>query len=58
MIGEPTPTASKERMAPELMFSSERHVPQLSNTASKVSGHYALLSATFSLLHSATDEKQ
>ena len=35
MAGEPTHTASKERMAPELMFSPE-HVPQLSNTASKV----------------------
>ena len=35
MTGEPTHTASKERMAPELMFSSER-APQLSKTASKV----------------------
>ena len=35
MTGEPTYTASKERIAPELMLSSE-HVPQLSNAASKV----------------------
>ena len=35
MTGEPTHTASKERMAPQLMFSSE-HAPQLSKTASKV----------------------
>ena len=35
MTGEPTHTASKERMVPELMFSSER-VPQLSQTASKM----------------------
>ena len=34
MTGEPTHTASKERMAPELMFSSER-VRQLSKTALK-----------------------
>ena len=31
MTGEPVHTASKERMAPELMFSSE-HALQLSNT--------------------------
>ena len=35
MTSEPTHTSSKERMAPELMFSSER-THQLSNTASKV----------------------
>ena len=35
MTGEPTHTSSKERMAPELMVSSER-MPQLSQTASKV----------------------
>ena len=35
MTGEPTLTTSKERMAPELIFSSE-HVPQLSITDSKV----------------------
>ena len=35
MTGGPTYAASKERMAPELMFLSER-VPQLSKTASKV----------------------
>ena len=35
MTGEPTHTASKERMAPELMFSPER-ASQLSQTASKV----------------------
>ena len=35
MTGEPMYIASKERMAPELMFLSER-VPELSNTASKV----------------------
>ena len=58
MTGEPTHTASKERMAPELMFLSEWHTPQLSNTALKCSGHYASLSAMFSPLHSATDEKQ
>ena len=36
MTGEPTHTVSRERMAPELMFSSERHTSQISNTASKV----------------------
>ena len=35
MTGEPSHTASKERMAPELMFLSG-HAPQLSQTASKV----------------------
>ena len=35
MTGEPTHNASKEKMAPELMFLSER-VPQLSQTASQV----------------------
>ena len=35
MTGEPTHTTSKERIAPELMFSSER-APQLSQTALKV----------------------
>ena len=35
MTGEPTGTASKERIAPELMFSSKR-ASQVSNTASKV----------------------
>ena len=35
MTGEPTHTASKERMVPELIFSSE-HMPQISKTASKV----------------------
>ena len=35
MTGEPTHTASKERMTPEVMFSTE-HVPQLSITGSKV----------------------
>ena len=35
MTGEPTHTTSKERMEPELMFSSER-VPQLSSTDLKV----------------------
>ena len=35
MTGEPMHTTSKERMAPELMASSE-HAPQLSQTASKV----------------------
>ena len=35
MTGEPTHTASKERMAPELMVSSKR-ASQLSQTASKV----------------------
>ena len=36
MTGEPTHTTSKERMAPELMFSSERCASQLSNTTLKV----------------------
>ena len=57
MTGEYTYTASKERVMPELMFSSEC-MPQLSKTASKCSGHYASLSAMFRPLHSATDEKQ
>ena len=35
MTGEPMHATSKERMVPELMFSSER-AAQLSNTASKV----------------------
>ena len=35
MTGEPMHTTSKERMAPELMFLSER-TPQLSKTASKM----------------------
>ena len=35
MTGEPMHTASKERMAPELMFLSER-APQLSSTALKM----------------------
>ena len=35
MTGEPTHTASKERMAPKLMFLSER-MTQLSKTSSKV----------------------
>ena len=35
MTGEPMHTASKERMTPELMFSSER-MPQLSKTVLKV----------------------
>ena len=53
MTCEPTHTTSKERMAPELMFSSER-VPQLSKTASKVQ-----LPLCFAfLLHSATDKKK
>ena len=56
MTGEPTHTASKQRMVPELMFSSEC-APQLSKTAQKCSGHYASLSAMFSPLHSATDKK-
>ena len=36
MTGEPMLTTSKERMVPELMFSSEQRTPQLSNTTSKV----------------------
>ena len=35
MTGEPTHTASKEMMAPEIMFSTEQ-APQLSSTALKV----------------------
>ena len=35
MAGEPTHATSKERMVPDLMFSSER-APQLSKTALKV----------------------
>ena len=49
-------TASKERMVPELMFSSER-TPQLSKLFQKCSGHYALLSAMFVPLHSAIQMK-
>ena len=39
MTGEPTHTASKERMAPKLILSSEC-VPQLSNTALQQSSHH------------------
>ena len=46
ITGKPMHTASKERMAPELMFSSER-APQLSKLLRKCSGHYASLSAMF-----------
>ena len=46
MTGEPTHTASKERMAPELMVSSE-HAPQLSQTASKVQWRFQLCSARY-----------
>ena len=54
MTGEPVHTASKERMAPQLMLSSEC-VSQLSITDSKVKcDHYVSLSALFSPLHSAT----
>ena len=44
MTGEPTHTASKERMAPELMLSSERTL-QLSITDSKVKWllHFAFI---------------
>ena len=48
ITGEPVHTASKERMAPKLMFSCEC-AHQLSITDSKVK------SAMFSPLHSATD---
>ena len=64
MTGEPTHTPSKERMAPELMFSSER-APQLSQTALKVQRplHFALsyvqpVTAMFSPLHSITNKEQ
>ena len=50
MTGEPVHTASKERMAPELMFSSER-APQLSKPALKV--QWPLL-FTFSYFRSVT----
>ena len=45
MTGEPTHTASKQRMAPELMFSSECP-PQRSNTASKAIMLYFQLCST------------
>ena len=50
MTGEPTHTASKERMVPELMLLSER-MPQLSNTASKVQWP---LRFTYSYVHPVT----
>ena len=57
MTGELMHTASKERMVPELMFSSER-TPQLSKPASKVQWPLCFASAMFNPLHSDTDEKQ
>ena len=57
MTDKPTHTASNEIRVPELMFSSE-HVPLLSITTLKMNGHYASLSAIFSLSHSATSEEQ
>ena len=50
MTGKPTHTTSKERMAPELMVSSE-HAPQLSQTASKVQWP---LRFNFSYVHPVT----
>ena len=55
MTGEPTHTASKKKE--DSTFLSERMPMQLSITGSKVKSHHASLSATFSLLHSATNEK-
>ena len=53
MTGEPTYTASKERMAPELMFRLNAR-PSYHKLLQKYSGHYASISAMFSPLHSAT----
>ena len=53
MTGEPTHIASKERMVPELLFSSER-VPWLSNTALKVQWP---LRFTFSYVQPITQTK-
>ena len=54
MTGEPMHTASKEMMATEVMFSTER-APQISIINSKVKW---LLRFTFSLSNSATNEEQ
>ena len=54
MTGEPTHTSSKERMAPELMFSFE-HMPQLSIIDSKVKWSLHFL---FSACYSVTNEEQ
>ena len=56
MTGEPLHTTSKERMAPELMFSSE-HVPQLSITKQMKWLYFASFSAVFSPLHSITSKE-
>ena len=57
MTGEPMHTVSKERMAPELMFSSER-MPQLSKTASKVQWPLCFAFSYVQPLHSVIDKKQ
>ena len=54
MNGEPTHTTSKKRMAPELMFSSEQRVPQLSNncfeSAVAITLRFQLCSAHYTVL--------
>ena len=54
MTGEPAHTASKERMVPEVMFSTE-HMSQISITDSKVKW---LLCFAFSILRSTTNKEQ
>ena len=56
MTGEPTHAALKQRITPEVMFSTKR-APQISITDSKVKYHYTSLSAMFSPLHSAACEE-
>ena len=50
MTGEPMHTASKERMVPEVMFSSKLVCPNYHLLIEKRTGHYASLSAMFNLL--------
>ena len=52
MTGEPVHAASKERMAPEVMWFLSEHMPQLSITDLNV------YTAMFSPLDSATNEEQ
>ena len=54
MIGEPVHTASKERIMPEVMFSTER-MSQISITDLKVKWP---LCFTFSFVQSITNEEQ
>ena len=53
MTSEPTHTASKERIVPEVIFSTE-HMPQLSITDLKKKWPLHLISAMLSSFHSIT----